>query len=66
MALKTNEREYRDFTLSVLEVEQDDKEEKRKMVSQPLISPMCFIRMARMRSEKWLTLMHLMRLTCLM
>lgn len=32
MALKTNEREYRDFTLSVLEAEQDDKEESRKMV----------------------------------
>lgn len=32
MALKTNEREYRDFTLSVLEAEQDDKEEKKKMV----------------------------------
>lgn len=32
MALKTNEREYRDFTLSVLEVEQDDKEENKKMV----------------------------------
>lgn len=30
--LKTNEREYRDFTLSVLEAEQDDKEEKKKMV----------------------------------
>lgn len=29
MALKTNEREYRDFTLSVLEAEQDDKESKK-------------------------------------
>lgn len=32
MALKTNEREYRDFTLSVLETEQNDKKEDRKMV----------------------------------
>lgn len=29
MALKTNEREYRDFTLSVLKAEQDDNENKK-------------------------------------